>query len=110
PRADNLPPPHLFSHRPSPHHYPHPFPTRRSSDLYSREHGDHAPALVRDDREHVALGNDPPLAGDDLHHAAPGRRAAPLRRRDARSEDTRLNSSHVKISYAVFCLKKKKKK
>src|SRR5690606_40339996 len=25
-----------------------------------------------------------------------------------RSEETRLNSSHVKISYAVFCLKKKK--
>src|SRR5437868_8028990 len=24
-----------------------------------------------------------------------------------RSEDTRLNSSHVSISYAVFCLKKK---
>src|SRR6266496_6613604 len=31
----------------------------------------------------------------------------------ARAEDrksTRLNSSHVEISYAVFCLKKKKKK
>src|SRR5690606_13482685 len=28
-------------------------------------------------------------------------------RRDRKS--TRLNSSHVKISYAVFCLKKKKK-
>src|SRR5690349_23558809 len=27
-----------------------------------------------------------------------------------RSEETRLNSSHVEISYAVFCLKKKKKK
>src|SRR5215813_10355216 len=26
----------------------------------------------------------------------------------SRSEDTRLNSSHVRISYAVFCLKKKK--
>src|SRR5690606_42041604 len=26
-----------------------------------------------------------------------------------RSEDTRLNSSHVKNSYAVFCLKKKNK-
>src|SRR5438067_10023161 len=26
-----------------------------------------------------------------------------------RSEGTRLNSSHVSISYAVFCLKKKKK-
>src|SRR5690606_39443190 len=25
----------------------------------------------------------------------------------SRSESTRLNSSHVKISYAVFCLKKK---
>src|SRR2546430_11691066 len=26
-----------------------------------------------------------------------------------RSEETRLNSSHSQISYAVFCLKKKKK-
>src|SRR6266498_4579890 len=26
-----------------------------------------------------------------------------------RSESTRLNSSHVRISYAVFCLKKKNK-
>src|SRR5204863_6536130 len=30
------------------------------------------------------------------------------RRRDRKS--TRLNSSHVEISYAVFCLKKKKQK
>ena len=28
----------------------------------------------------------------------------------ARSEEHRLNSSHTVISYAVFCLKKKKKK
>src|SRR5215475_15735609 len=34
--------------------------------------------------------------------------AAGVPRRDRKS--TRLNSSHVKISYAVFCLKKKKKK
>ena len=27
-----------------------------------------------------------------------------------RSEETRLNSSHITISYAVFCLKKKKNK
>src|SRR5205807_10038156 len=33
---------------------------------------------------------------------------APYRRRDRKS--TRLNSSHLVISYAVFCLKKKKKK
>src|SRR5207342_3825025 len=34
-------------------------------------------------------------------------RGSPLKARDRKS--TRLNSSHVKISYAVFCLKKKKK-
>src|SRR5436309_13756728 len=31
-----------------------------------------------------------------------------LRRRLRDRKSTRLNSSHVKISYAVFCLKKKK--
>src|SRR5436309_3808971 len=35
--------------------------------------------------------------------------AVPLRRVDEDRKSTRLNSSHVKISYAVFCLKKKKK-
>src|SRR5690349_24764584 len=45
--------------------------------------------------------------------AAPSRRPTPpssccSSRRDRKS--TRLNSSHVEISYAVFCLKKKKKK
>src|SRR5256886_9846953 len=39
--------------------------------------------------------------------AAPsGRGAAP--RPSTRSEEPRLNSSHSQISYAVFCLKKKK--
>src|SRR5207302_11490617 len=32
------------------------------------------------------------------------------RRGNQDRKSTRLNSSHVKISYAVFCLKKKKKK
>src|SRR3989442_1963792 len=38
-------------------------------------------------------------------------RADPLRgrRRLTDRKSTRLNSSHVRISYAVFCLKKKKK-
>src|SRR5690606_40910117 len=36
-------------------------------------------------------------------------RASPCRRAPAADrKSTRLNSSHVKISYAVFCLKKKK--
>src|SRR3712207_7377484 len=41
------------------------------------------------------------------------RRAQPLVRPGLLAEDrksTRLNSSHANISYAVFCLKKKKKK
>src|SRR5438270_1679117 len=33
-----------------------------------------------------------------------------LRRRARDRKSTRLNSSHSQISYAVFCLKKKKKK
>src|SRR5437660_9536054 len=37
------------------------------------------------------------------------RRAAPSTP-DSDRKSTRLNSSHVAISYAVFCLKKKKKK
>src|SRR5436309_11417369 len=38
--------------------------------------------------------------------------ALPVRRLEPAEDrkSTRLNSSHVKISYAVFCLKKKKKK
>src|SRR5436309_8114705 len=45
------------------------------------------------------------------HHAVvrgvPRLSGAPVK---ADRKSTRLNSSHVKISYAVFCLKKKKKK
>src|SRR2546430_4767043 len=48
--------------------------------------------------------------------AAGFRAPVPRRKKKARSEkrsdrkSTRLNSSHSQISYAVFCLKKKKKK
>src|SRR3712207_7772670 len=38
-----------------------------------------------------------------------GRGAAHLRAVRADRKSTRLNSSHANISYAVFCLKKKKK-
>src|SRR5256885_8030260 len=37
-----------------------------------------------------------------------GRSAAARRRRPRDRKSTRLNSSHLVISYAVFCLKKKK--
>src|SRR5690606_41238988 len=41
----------------------------------------------------------------DLYYRLPGGMLARLLALDRKS--TRLNSSHVKISYAVFCLKKK---
>src|SRR5947208_16213008 len=59
------------------------FPTRRSSDLFP------TPGLGR--RQSLELPSDPEMVG----------------RQDRKS--TRLNSSHQIISYAVFCLKKKKK-
>src|SRR5947209_12688011 len=49
-----------------------------------------------------------PLAEIAPEHVIAGRRV-----RDAHASDrksTRLNSSHANISYAVFCLKKKKKR
>src|SRR2546426_9234723 len=46
-----------------------------------------------------------PRATERLPALRPGRTA--VRRRDRKS--TRLNSSHLVISYAVFCLKKKKR-
>src|SRR5438874_13578170 len=52
--------------------------------------------------------------GERRRAAGRGARRAPSHRGDRRAQrdrkSTRLNSSHVEISYAVFCLKKKKKK
>src|SRR5690606_40834083 len=49
--------------------------------------------------------------GYDLHgiYPCPGSYQVGARARVEDRKSTRLNSSHVKISYAVFCLKKKKK-
>src|SRR5690606_41856463 len=81
----------------------HAFPTRRSSDLRRRAR-DPRPRARDVARRRVggAHRRDPrrPRAdrGARLHLSAAGDR-----------KSTRLNSSHVKISYAVFCLKKKNK-
>src|SRR3712207_2985128 len=60
------------------------------------------PALPRAHRLRVAVRR----GRHEPHH--PGRVPGRARRRDRKS--TRLNSSHANISYAVFCLKKKKTK
>src|SRR2546427_8069815 len=62
--------------------------------------------LFRSLRAKAGLG----LFDDPYHGASPERERAtllaPEHRQDRKS--TRLNSSHSQISYAVFCLKKKK--
>src|SRR5690606_42023418 len=91
------------------------FPTRRSSDLRDAVEAAVVQFVTEVQRElevvavhgcprHVVRqreGAVTPQVGDD--GGAEG--AAWCGQRDRKS--TRLNSSHVKISYAVFCLKKK---
>src|SRR5690606_41304121 len=61
----------------------------------------------REQGQHAAA--DDAGIGEDADPAALGETAGPAAyRRQANRKSTRLNSSHVKISYAVFCLKKKK--
>src|SRR5258705_5794117 len=47
-------------------------------------------------------------AADDRRHAQGHRRAAQCRGEPRDRKSTRLNSSHLGISYARFCLEKKK--
>src|SRR5690606_39781747 len=94
----------------------HSFPTRRSSDL---ELGERAAVPHRGRHlDHIATGAERRsgcIQQNRPHVIARSRlrRRIPPSQREVRVEgvdrkSTRLNSSHVKISYAVFCLKKKK--
>src|SRR5690606_41772295 len=83
------------------------FPTRRSSDLLPE--GRRLPSVQR--VAHLALGEDAArerVHAEELDPVGHLRGEAHEERREDR-KSTRLNSSHVKISYAVFCLKKKTK-
>src|SRR5690606_41197198 len=85
----------------------HSFPTRRSSDLPQAD----APPTAATGRTYP--GADRSLRLPRLRRQRPGHGARPGQPRGAGLEDrksTRLNSSHVKISYAVFCLKKKRRR
>src|SRR5690606_40690107 len=90
----------------------HSFPTRRSSDLEYPAHQLDAFLGGRDLRQDS--GTHGYRAPSQVISRVPARAPflpprpvpTPSVQRDRKS--TRLNSSHVKISYAVFCLKKKK--
>src|SRR3712207_9284681 len=60
------------------------------------------------DREHPAL-RDVPVAVEPHGGGGHGGRAGGAHPHAVDRKSTRLNSSHANISYAVFCLKKKKK-
>src|SRR5690349_22214639 len=57
-------------------------------------------------KDAVEVAGDALLGADVMQREKGWNTSAPSRDR----KSTRLNSSHVEISYAVFCLKKKKKK
>src|SRR5688572_32381943 len=89
----------------------HSFPTRRSSDLATSSSrppptSTRSPRATRPRRPTATSGNGP-RATRSPRRSATARRRPPATRKDRKS--TRLNSSHSQISYAVFCLKKKKK-
>src|SRR5690606_41034466 len=97
---------HCCAHRPA----PPAFPTRRSSDLRQGAHRDldHEEEVLAEAMTLWPLaGTDAPdlLTGTDTAHFTEHVLDALAALEDRKS--TRLNSSHVKSSYAVFCLKKK---
>src|SRR5439155_3073900 len=88
----------------------HSFPTRRSSDLGGRERHEDARltpgAQLGDCHRPGSRDHEIGRAVHRRHRVEESLDDHPPRE-DRKS--TRLNSSHVAISYAVFCLKKKKK-
>src|SRR3712207_4786949 len=63
--------------------------------------------LHRDETSRIAiLSHDPSVVGEG---ALLGDRATMINSQHEDRKSTRLNSSHANISYAVFCLKKKRK-
>src|SRR5437764_9279094 len=94
----------LLSPRCGPTRVLHSFPTRRSSDLRSSVEPRPDTSPERPSAPHRRPGPREDVPRGCAHGGGgPGR---VVRGRDRKT--TRLNSSHRCISYAVFCLKKKK--
>src|SRR5207253_11352257 len=82
----------------------HSFPTRRSSDLLRNSEIFAATSSVRFSRIRLRSKSRSLYSRSSI--SCPYLSVCPSSGLDRKS--TRLNSSHVAISYAVFCLKKKK--
>src|SRR5690554_8017454 len=80
-----------------------------TTDIYTLSLHDALPILRdRIDREYAQPLNVEALARDANISAGHLSRQFKLAYGESDRKSTRLNSSHVRISYAVFCLKKKK--
>src|SRR5207253_11023723 len=106
---------HLLTDTP-PHHHLHPFPTRRSSDLTRACVGIKLNSQSRTERSCTARAEKARIIQTHNHHDTVAhypfvhgahRHLAQRVFLGGDRKSTRLNSSHVAISYAVFCLKKK---
>src|SRR3712207_7186663 len=80
-----------------------------TTEIYTLSLHDALPILPRR-RAHSRLPRHEALGADGARGGARGLAGRGLRGHGPRDrKSTRLNSSHANISYAVFCLKKKKK-
>src|SRR5439155_22914815 len=99
--------PYIFFSRHLHHLALHSFPTRRSSDLFVAQSNPEPQAgmvVFGDTHQAVAVAHPVPALGLAFGQYGDGDTGDGGTDR----KSTRLNSSHVAISYAVFCLKKKK--
>src|SRR5690349_25156399 len=88
------------------HRHLHSFPTRRSSDLFFSGDLESIRAPMKNIRISVKIRNRVLVTYSEKNQTFP--RFSCVRKHYGDRKSTRLNSSHVEISYAVFCLKKKK--
>src|SRR5205807_3914788 len=98
------------------HTHPPSFPTRRSSDLADTLQGNAGNDVLNGGAGNDVMdggdGNDALLGGDGNDVITGGAGIDVMKGENGDDQmdrkSTRLNSSHLVISYAVFCLKKKK--
>src|SRR2546430_7319682 len=79
-----------------------------TTEIYTLSLHDALPIFLLGSGEHLLNDNDMRALGYECAKYVAGERATHVFLRKGDRKSTRLNSSHSQISYAVFCLKKKK--
>src|SRR5438445_7553797 len=84
------------------------FYDKAPTEIYTLSLHDALPISALGGDLHFTRGQAFGSGGDGLRRHRPHRERETARERAEDRKSTRLNSSHANISYAVFCLKKKK--